>query len=343
MEAKFKWQDACGAVSVILAVAAMTDMPIVLRLAGFTACAICLPISFFSHKNWLPLVRWLGSIVVVAVMAYVGWNAWNSSRPKKQVFIEWKQPTPMEFGTALSEHQLDAIAKSDGVIVPGKYNYNPTFGATLAAGMDTLSVEFTPSDLSKFSSEKETITVLVKDAPAKPLTIAPKLKDGTPAPKIHIKQDGHGNTANPGTILGPVHVDPCGVLQNGGSGNTANVQCPPPLKITASAQTQTNTGNLERPYATVFTIRTNIPAQIGDFRFTCTAPVISANIDRISNYEWVLGTVKTDPNDNHTVIYPVKPEPLDADRDITVHIFSAVPLHVVSGKAGVYPISFTPQ
>jgi hypothetical protein len=168
---------------------------------------------------------------------------------------------------------------------------------------------------------------------------------GGPALKINnqIRQNGNGNSANPGTITGPVHIDPCSVLQNGGSGNQANVECPPPLKITASVQAVVQTGNPEKPYASIFTISTNIPAQIGDFRFTCTGPVVSANIDRISEYEISTGNIGPDPADPNTLVYQVKPEPLNPNHFVTVRIFSKAPLQVISGKAGDYPITFTPQ
>jgi len=43
-----------------------------------------------------------------------------------------------------------------------------------------------------------------------------------------VKQRGNGNTANPGIISAPVHVDPCGVIQNGGNNNFASTNCGPP-------------------------------------------------------------------------------------------------------------------
>lgn len=173
--------------------------------------------------------------------------------------------------------------------------------------------------------------------------LPPKPKPVGPVASAQINQKGNGNSANPGTIVGPVQVDPCGVLQNGGSGNQAKVECPPPLKITASAQRQVQTGNPAAPYAAIFTISTNVPAQLGDFKFTCSRPVLSANIDRISAYELSTGNIGPDPADPNTLIYQVKPEPLNPNHFITVKILSKEPLRVLSGRAGDYPITFIPQ
>lgn len=42
-----------------------------------------------------------------------------------------------------------------------------------------------------------------------------------------VEVSGNGSTANPGTTTAPVHVEPCGVFQNGGSNNSASPQCTP--------------------------------------------------------------------------------------------------------------------
>lgn len=78
-EPKFRWQDACGLVGVLLAVGGMADMPLVLRLLCFLGCAICLPISFSSHKSWAIFVRWVLSVTVISIMALMSWSAYSKA------------------------------------------------------------------------------------------------------------------------------------------------------------------------------------------------------------------------------------------------------------------------
>lgn len=78
-EPRFKWQDGFGVAGVLLAVGGMTDMPLTLRIACLVACAICLPISFSSHRNWPVSIRWGLSIGIALLMAYMSWRTWEKS------------------------------------------------------------------------------------------------------------------------------------------------------------------------------------------------------------------------------------------------------------------------
>jgi hypothetical protein len=170
-------------------------------------------------------------------------------------------------------------------------------------------------------------------SPSRPKPVASKID-------THIEQHGNGNTTNSITVAAPVNQGPCSVNQIGGSGNQANVECPPPVKVTASPQVQSQTGNPESPYVTKFTISTNIPAEIGELRFTCSGPVVSGYIDRISEYELILKHFGPDPNDRNTLVYEAKPEALNPNRNLTIKIFSEAPIKVLSGTAGDNQISF---
>ena len=78
--------------------------------------------------------------------------------------VTWTQPPPIIYGTALGSQQLDANA-----IVPGAFSYYPTNGAVLHAGTNALSVTFTPSDLIDYSTETNSVSLVVSRAP---LTVA---------------------------------------------------------------------------------------------------------------------------------------------------------------------------
>ena len=55
--------------------------------------------------------------------------------------VAWNPPAAITYGTGLSARQLDATAS-----VPGLFAYSPAAGAVLGAGVQTLSVTFTPND-----------------------------------------------------------------------------------------------------------------------------------------------------------------------------------------------------
>ena len=73
--------------------------------------------------------------------------------------ITWSNPANITYGTALSATQLNATAS-----VPGSFAYTPTTGNVPAAGTDTLSVTFTPTDSSDYSSVTKTVQIVVTQA-----------------------------------------------------------------------------------------------------------------------------------------------------------------------------------
>lgn len=65
-------------------------------------------------------------------------------------------------GSTLSSTQLDASATgAGGVSVPGTFVYSPAAGTTPAAGSDTLSVTFTPTDTTDYNTATATVTLTV--------------------------------------------------------------------------------------------------------------------------------------------------------------------------------------
>ncbi len=72
--------------------------------------------------------------------------------------ITWNTPAAITYGTALSGTQLNASAN-----VPGSFSYTPAAGTVLAAGTQTLSTVFTPSD-SSYSSATSTVSLTVSQA-----------------------------------------------------------------------------------------------------------------------------------------------------------------------------------
>src|SRR5579862_502279 len=73
--------------------------------------------------------------------------------------ITWNNPASIVYGTALSATQLDATAS-----VPGTLVYTPAAGSVPAAGTDTLSVTFTPTDTTNYTTATKTVQITVTQA-----------------------------------------------------------------------------------------------------------------------------------------------------------------------------------
>jgi Legume lectin domain/Abnormal spindle-like microcephaly-assoc'd, ASPM-SPD-2-Hydin len=70
--------------------------------------------------------------------------------------ITWPTPAPIVLGTLLSGTQLNASAN-----VQGSFSYTPGAGTVLPAGLQTLSVVFTPSDNTDYTQASSQVSLLV--------------------------------------------------------------------------------------------------------------------------------------------------------------------------------------
>ena len=105
--------------------------------------------------------------------------------------LTWANPAAITYGTALSPAQLNATSGG----VAGTFVYAPPVGTILPAGVQTLSVTFTPTDGADYSSATATVSLTVNK---EPLTVTP-----TPASKVY----GTANPAFTGSITGLVAGD----------------------------------------------------------------------------------------------------------------------------------------
>ena len=85
--------------------------------------------------------------------------------------INWPTPSAISYGTALSSTQLDATATYGGSSIPGTYEYTPAAGEVLDSGTQTLTVTFTPSDLTHYSVLTASVTLQVNASSTQPLLI----------------------------------------------------------------------------------------------------------------------------------------------------------------------------
>jgi hypothetical protein len=103
-----------------------------------------------------------GSYTVVGTISDSNYQGSSSSTlviNKAAPAITWVAPAAIPYGTALSAAQLDASS-----VVAGTFVYTPAAGAVPTAGLQTLSVTFTPTDSSDYSTATATVQLTVNKA-----------------------------------------------------------------------------------------------------------------------------------------------------------------------------------
>jgi hypothetical protein len=73
--------------------------------------------------------------------------------------VTWPTPAAISYGTALSATQLNATAST-----PGTFAYSPSVGTVLTVGARTLSVTFTPTDTTDYTTAGATVNLTVNQA-----------------------------------------------------------------------------------------------------------------------------------------------------------------------------------
>ena len=101
------------------------------------------------------------SVVAVSLTACGGTK--NSATPappqKTTPTITWPTPTAITYGIALGGTQLDATAN-----VAGSFAYTPALGTVPVAGTQTLSVTFTPTDTTDYTTASASVQLVVNKA-----------------------------------------------------------------------------------------------------------------------------------------------------------------------------------
>jgi hypothetical protein len=155
--------------------------------------------------------------------------------------LTWANPPSITYGTTLDTNQLNAIAS-----VPGSFVYSPSAGSALDAGANILSVVFTPDDTNDFTSQTNTVSLVVLPAPLNITADSFTRAFGQPNPvftgTISNLQNGDnimasyscaaGLTSPPaGYPIVPLPLDPGNRL-----GNYALTVTPGTLTVTSGAQ-----------------------------------------------------------------------------------------------------------
>jgi hypothetical protein len=161
--------------------------------------------------------------------------------------ITWATPSAITYGTALSATQLDATSGG----VAGSFAYSPTSGTVLAAGSQTLSVTFTPTDTTDYNTATGSVTLTVNKA-APTLSVASSANPSTytgsvtftatisSGPSGTITFYDSGSNIGTGTISGTTATFTTSALTAGSHTITAGLASSTDYNaVTSSAITQT--------------------------------------------------------------------------------------------------------
>jgi hypothetical protein len=116
-----------------------------------------------TFLKWLSRAAFVMLLLVAGIAALAAYGCGTKTGSSGQSdkltpVITWATPAAITYGTALSATQLDATAS-----VPGTFAYTPPSGTVLAAGTQTLSATFTPSDATDYNIAADTVSLTVSD------------------------------------------------------------------------------------------------------------------------------------------------------------------------------------
>src|SRR5579864_6443548 len=95
----------------------------------------------------------------------------GSPTPKITPTITWASPASITNPTPLSATQLDATAS-----VAGSFVYSPPVGTVLAAGTQTLSLTFTPTNTAAYNQTQASVSI----------TVNPPTQTGSPDAYVYV-------------------------------------------------------------------------------------------------------------------------------------------------------------
>jgi hypothetical protein len=127
-------------------------------------------------------------------------------------------PNAILYGTPLSASMLNPSATApNGSAIPGTFAYSPALGTVLDAGMQTVTVTFTPTDLLSYLPSTGSVSLTVAQAtPAIAWATPASIIFGTPlsAAQLDATATGVGGTALPGVFT---YTPPLGTVLSAGT------------------------------------------------------------------------------------------------------------------------------
>jgi hypothetical protein len=145
--------------------------------------------------------------------------------------ITWPAPADITYGTPLGATQLNATVAG----IAGTFAYSPAAGTILTAGVNTLSVTFTPAATANYAIATRTVSITVSKATPVVTWAAPaNIAYGTPLSSTQL------NAAVGGSIAGTFAYTPAaGTILNAGPAQTLSVTFTPADTVNYANRTMT--------------------------------------------------------------------------------------------------------
>jgi RHS repeat-associated protein len=192
--------------------------------------------------------------------------------------ITWAAPAAITYGTALSSTQLNATAN-----VPGTFSYSPASGAVLTAGSKTLSVTFTPTDTTDYTTATKSVSLTVNQ-------VIPVVTWATPAPISYgtaLSATQLNATAN---VPGSFSYSPAsGTVPTAGASKTLSVTFTPTDTVNYATATKSVSITVNK-LASVITWNAPAPIFYGT-AISTTQLNATANVPGAFSYSPAAGTV----------------------------------------------------
>ncbi|MBS1799379.1 MAG: hypothetical protein JSS95_06090 [Acidobacteria bacterium] len=205
--------------------------------------------------------------------------------------VSWSTPAAVVYGTQLSAAQLNATAS-----VPGTFTYTPAVGTVLSAGLNTLTVNFTPSDTSRYNSKSASATLVVNKATPAVNWTPSSISAGTALSSAQLNATAStvgsfAYTPSAGTVLSAGTTNLSAVFTPKDSGNYTNASKSVSVKV-GQGQQQTPT----------ITWHTPAPISYGTALSTAQLNAV-ASVPGTFSYSPALGAVPTAGNDTLSVTF----------------------------------------
>jgi uncharacterized repeat protein (TIGR03803 family) len=238
--------------------------------------------------------------------------------------ITWPTPAPIAFGTRVTQAQLNATAD-----VPGTFVYAPPAGTVLHGGTQTLTVTFTPADVSYATVAASVALVVVPLTPTLTWNAPAPIAFGTPLSSTQLS----ARARLPGTFVydpGVGEVLPVGTQTLSVLFLPANA-----TDYTTATSSMTLTVNVATPIISWAPAAVSFGAPLTSLQLNATA-----NAEGTFVYSPPAGTVLPAGTQTLSVVFT----PADTTNYFTAAMTTTVNVAVpaASGGGNEYPLQFTP-